>query len=221
MKTLAFIARRDGLLRDEFRAHYESVHSPMALPLLEGLERYLRHHVRRELSGEPFFDCMTSFWWRDGTAFEALFGRLEAPEGAHLRADEESFMHKAANRFFPVHERVLRRSNPRARTGLLILSKRPDDMSADEFLAVYERLLVTRLKSPDAPSGCVQNRGLNYAGKPPVYDCVTSVAFGGPDPESLSSEAAENWAEEFARPLEMGGAQLLVLGVSEHESEIG
>ena len=221
MKTLAFFARRDGLAREEFRDHYESVHSPLALPLLDGLERYLRYHVRRELVGSPFFDCVTSFWWRDGTAFEALFGRLDGPEGAAVRADELTFMRKESNRFFPAQERVLRRSSSRKRMDRLVLAKRPDDMPLDEFQTNYERHLVARLKGLGAPGDCIQNRGLSFAGQEAAFDCVTCFGFEGSGSESRHSDQADRWAREFARPLLAGGAQLLVLAVSEHETEIG
>ena len=221
VKTLAFIARREDIERDAFRDHYESVHSPLALPILDGLERYLRHHVRRELEGTPFFDCVTSFWWRDGTALNALLSRLDGPEGAAVRADELTFMRKEANRSFGVQERVLRRSASRGRMDRLVLAKRPDDMTLDEFLTDYERHLVARLKGLGAPGDCIQNRGLSFAGQEAAFDCVTCFGFEGSGSESRHSDQADRWAREFTRPLLASGAQLLVLAVSEHETEIG
>ena len=56
----AAIARHPALDRDSFRAHYEQQHVPLALPLLEGLTRYVRNHVVASLAGDsPGFDVLT------------------------------------------------------------------------------------------------------------------------------------------------------------------
>ncbi|MCH2187914.1 EthD domain-containing protein [Myxococcota bacterium] len=106
MRTLALIARHPGLDRNAFRSHYEHEHVPLALPLLEGLTRYVRNHVLSSIWGkEPSFDVLTEFSYRDAEAFEAVLNRLASPEGAEIAQDELRFMDKERNVFFGVEER--------------------------------------------------------------------------------------------------------------------
>lgn len=105
IKTLAFIERRPDLSREAFREHYESVHAPLALPLLEGLRRYVRYHVEEVLHGDVHFDVLTAFWYRDESATNRIFEKLAGEEGAAIVEDEGRFMNREANRFFAVSER--------------------------------------------------------------------------------------------------------------------
>lgn len=106
MRTLALIARHPALDRDSFRAHYEQQHVPLALPLLEGLTRYVRNHVVASLAGDsPGFDVLTEFSYRDSDAFDAVLARLGSPAGTAIAEDELQFMDKARNVFFSVEER--------------------------------------------------------------------------------------------------------------------
>ncbi|MEE3325868.1 MAG: EthD domain-containing protein [Myxococcota bacterium] len=103
MRTLALIARRPELDRDSFRHHYEQEHVPLALPLLEGLTRYVRNHVVASLVGEPpAFDVLTEFSYRDSGAFEGVLDRLASPAGESIARDELQFMDKQKNVFFGV-----------------------------------------------------------------------------------------------------------------------
>jgi uncharacterized protein (TIGR02118 family) len=106
IKTLAFIKRRADVEREAFRDHYEEIHAPLALPLLDGLVRYVRHHVEAVRIGEFSFDVLTAFSYRDKAATDRLFARLESEEGRAIREDELTFMDTAANRFFAVSERA-------------------------------------------------------------------------------------------------------------------
>lgn len=103
MQILALIARRRDLDRNAFRKHYEQEHVPLALPLLEGLTRYVRNHVVSSVSGEePGFDVLTEFSYRDAGAFEAVLNRLASKEGEGVAQDELRFMDKEKNVFFGV-----------------------------------------------------------------------------------------------------------------------
>jgi len=105
MRTLALIARHPDLDRESFRGHYEQTHVPLALPLLEGLTRYVRNHVVSPLFGEsPIFDVLTEFSYRDADAFEGVVARLSGPQGEAIAADELRFMDKPKNVFFGVDE---------------------------------------------------------------------------------------------------------------------
>lgn len=109
IKTLSLIKRRPDLDRAAFRNHYETRHAPLALPLLDGLERYVRYHIEEALyggvAGEVGFDVISAFWYRDRAATDAIFEKLRTEQGAAVLEDELRFMDKPANRFFPVSER--------------------------------------------------------------------------------------------------------------------
>ncbi|MFK7895675.1 MAG: EthD domain-containing protein [Myxococcota bacterium] len=105
IKTLSLIKRLPSLDRAAFREHYETAHAPLALPHLAGLMRYVRYHVEEVLVGDVSFDVISAFWYRDARATEAIFEMLESEAGKAILLDEQKFMDKAANRFFPVSER--------------------------------------------------------------------------------------------------------------------
>ena len=128
IRTLSLIKRRDDLDRDAFRAHYESVHAPLALPLLTGLERYVRHHVTRERVGALAHDVLTAFWYRDREATRAVFAAIEGEAGRAIREDELTFMDKPANVFFAVSERLLVRGDA-CEDSLFVLVRRPPETS--------------------------------------------------------------------------------------------
>jgi uncharacterized protein (TIGR02118 family) len=112
IKTLSLIKRLPALDRAAFREHYESCHAPLALPHLTGLMRYVRYHLEDVLLGEvpadvPF-DVISAFWYRDERATKAIFDMLSSEAGKAILEDEQKFMDKPANRFFPVSERPWR-----------------------------------------------------------------------------------------------------------------
>lgn len=196
------------MTREFFRDHYERVHAPLALPLLAGLERYVRHHVRGAVFGDVPFDCMTSFWWRDGAALGQLMARLQSPEAADLRGDERGFMNKEAEIFFPVEERATVGSEP---ADLLVLASNAANEAVGAF---HERF--TREHLPALEACRVQltsdQRGLPIGDRPPRFDRV--VLSSGFDPSVR--EAVERWAADVAGQ----GVSLLVCAVSEHESVV-
>jgi uncharacterized protein (TIGR02118 family) len=105
--VFALIRRRADFIRDAFRAHYEDVHAPLALPLLPGLTTYVRNHIREELRGTPDFDVLSEFSYPDGKTVARSMALIEGPEGEAIRQDEASFMDRAAQRIVPVsRERI-------------------------------------------------------------------------------------------------------------------
>lgn len=107
IRTLSLIKRRPDITRDAFREHYETVHAPLALPFMDGLERYVRYHLEAELVGETSFDVISAFWYRDAESTAKLMEVLASEAGKPILEDELTFMDKPANRFFPVSERLL------------------------------------------------------------------------------------------------------------------
>ncbi len=107
IRTLSLIKRRPDITRDAFREHYETVHAPLALPLMEGLARYVRYHLEAELRGEIGFDVISAFWYRDAESTAKLMETLASDAGKPILEDELTFMDKPANTFFSVSERRL------------------------------------------------------------------------------------------------------------------
>lgn len=138
IRTLSLIKRRPDLDRPSFREHYETVHAPLALPLMEGLERYVRYHVESTLAGEFDHDVLTAFWYRDREATLAVFEALEGERGRAIQADELTFMDKAANVFFAVSERRLVEGDEGSEP-VFVLVRRPREMSRFDASARLSR----------------------------------------------------------------------------------
>src|SRR5262245_26312939 len=212
MKTLALIVRRPDLTRGEFRDHYEDVHAPLAVrTLLEGTTRYVRHHLREELFGDPAFDVVSAFWYRDAAAATEIMRRTAEPVGEAIRRDELTFMDKPANTFFAVAERVVRGAEDReAPLAAIALVRRPAGEDAAGFLESYEReRLPQLLDAARAPAWCLQNRALRFGAADPAFDAVTQL-------HAAADRGLAQWAKELAS----AGAGVVLVTVSEHESHL-
>ena len=71
-KLILFVKRKPGLTHEQFRAHYESTHAPLARRVLPWLDRYTRNFLT-PFPGqpEPPYDCVTEFWFKDEAALRA------------------------------------------------------------------------------------------------------------------------------------------------------
>ena len=201
MRTLALIARHPTLDRDSFRNHYEQHHVPLALPLLEGLTRYVRNHVVASSGGEsPFFDVMTEFTYRDSDAFEAVLARLGSPAGVAIAEDELQFMDKARNVFFGVEERGGTGSeDPEGLEKWALLGVRQSDEDRESCLTRMEGLL----QEDPALSVAWRHWASRAMGSEPPFD---AVAFLWCEPGSLDDERLTHWAARLGR----GGVVLQV-----------
>jgi hypothetical protein len=212
MKTLALIVRRPDLTRDEFRDHYEDVHAPLAVrTLLEGTTRYVRNHLREELFARPTFDVVSAFWYRDAAAAVGVMRRTETPVGDAIRRDELTFMDKPANTFFAVTERpVLGEERAEAALAAIALVRRPAGEDAKRFVESYEREQLPRLlDATRAPTWCLQNRALRAGPDEPVFDAVTQI-------HAAANVGLEQWAKELTAT----GTGVVLVTVSEHQSEL-
>jgi hypothetical protein len=208
LRVLAFIRRRPDVSRDFFRDHYERVHVATALPLLPGLRRYQRQHVREQLFGAPDFDCMTIFEYADAQAAGATFARIRGPEGDRIRRDEALFMEKSAERFFPVETGAAWPAEPAPAAGarLLVCLRRPAGEEPARFRARGERELVPGLR--DAVERARWSRA-HWAASGAAFDGVIELACEGPG-------ALAAWASG-PRALT---AQALGVRVSVHETQL-
>jgi EthD domain len=210
VKTLALIARKPGLAREEFRAHYEQVHAPLGLTVMRGLVRYVRHHVREELYGAAGFDAATSFAYRDAAALEGVIARLASPAGDAVRRDELTFMDKPRNRFFAVREAAETGARDRsAALQCIALVKRAAEQGADDFAAAFASRALSALG--DATRGlrwCLQHEALATFGEPP-YDAAVQ----------LHADADAGLAA-WCAAREREGARAVLVRVSEHETPL-
>ena len=102
-KLILFVKRKPGLTHEQFRAHYENTHAPLAKSRLapQWLVRYERNFLT-PMAGqpEPPYDCVTEFWFADQAAMEASTAWARSEEGQVLARDEENFMDRASMRAF-------------------------------------------------------------------------------------------------------------------------
>lgn len=210
MKTLALIARKPGISRDEFRAHYEDRHVALALPLMGGLVRYVRHHVREELRGGAGFDAMTSFAYRDAAALHGVIARLAAPAGDAVLRDELTFMDKPRNRFFAVRKTAEGGSPDRAAPlHCIALVKRAAGQGADSFAAEFaSRALPALLDAVRGVRWWLHHDAFAAFGEPP-YDAVVQ----------LHADADADLAA-WCATRERDGVDVALVRVSEHETPL-
>ncbi len=213
VKVLALISRRADLSRDAFRAHYEEVHVPLAVPRLSGLVRYVRYHVTEELVGRPTFDCLTEFCYRDRGAFDDTLTTLASDAGDDIRRDELVFMDKAVNTFFEIDGRVVREApggGGGRHASITALVRRPAGVSTGDFVSEYEEQAVPALLGAmREPMDCAQYRTLSLGDGETPFDCITHV-------HARAVDSIDGWAAR----LEGQGAGVVVVGVSEHVTPV-
>lgn len=95
-KTLVMIKRRKGMSMDDFKAHYENNHAPLAAKLIPSLRRYVRHFVTPwdnpsypAGSEEQPYDVVTEMWYDSREAFEAAIAELTRGQSGVLIAEDE------------------------------------------------------------------------------------------------------------------------------------
>ena len=105
-KLVLTVKRKPGLSIEEFKAHYEDVHAPLAWSHMKPyLARYVRNHIARAPGGaEAPFDCIAELWFHDRAAFEACGAWARSEEGQVLARDEELFMDRSSMRPYLVDE---------------------------------------------------------------------------------------------------------------------
>jgi hypothetical protein len=212
MKTLALIARRKDIPRDAFRDHYEDVHAPLAIDtLLAGTRRYVRFHLREVLLGEPGFDVVTGFWYRDAAAALEIGKRLAGSQGEPILRDELTFMDKPANTFFAASEHPVSGSEEAdAAWRAVVLVAAPEGRDVGEFLAAYESEQLPKLQAATRhPTWCIQNRAIAMGPDRPAFDAITHL-------HAEADAGVAHWAAEFAQT----GATVVVARVTEHESTL-
>jgi uncharacterized protein (TIGR02118 family) len=210
MKTIALLVRRPGMSRPAFLAHYETVHAPLALSVMSGLQRYVRHHVVEELYGVPGFDVVSTFQYRDVAAMQAVVARLASPAGDPILRDELRFMDKSRNRFFPMRELAEQGAPDRsAALQLVALVRRGERESAAEFAAAFAAHALPELR--DAVRGLrwlLHHEAIPGAATE-AYDAAVQV-------HAAADAALVAWSEKRERD----GSRVVLVRVEEHETPL-
>jgi uncharacterized protein (TIGR02118 family) len=101
MHTVVFITKRvDGMTHDEFVAHYEQIHAPLAREL-PGLIEYRQLPIRRdyEWNGQPAdYDAVSVYVFESDDAAAAAWA---SPAGVAVNEDTVKFMHWDSILAFP------------------------------------------------------------------------------------------------------------------------
>lgn len=214
MRVLAFLKRRPEVGRDAFRAHYEEVHVPTALPVVgPSVRHYVRHHLREELHGRAGFDCLTALEYQDAAAMQALLARLAGAEGEAIRRDELTFMDKPENRWVVV-EPAPGESGPVPADDapqLLVCVRAPAAADASEFRAAFAGEPLRRLcEALGAGRRFRAQLAREASATAPLFDAVVQV--GGTEAGGLAG---------WVRGLEATGAAVLAARVSVHATPLG
>ena len=210
IKTLSLIKRRPDLERSAFRDHYEGTHAPLALPFMTGLVRYVRYHLEETLFGEPGFDVISAFWYRDSDATTKMMERLESEEGRPLREDELLFMDKPANRFFPVSERPLVEGEE-GDSHVWVLVRKPEDVSRFDASARMVRDHWPRLEAGLGEVGYALLRdAFPVEGGALPYHSVLQLG-------ASSTSSLPAWSES----LQAYGYEVLAVRTRRHETALG
>ena len=210
IRTLSLIKRLPSLDRKAFREHYESIHAPLALPHMPGLLRYVRYHIEEDLVGEPLFDVVSAFWFRDRASTDAVAEMLEnTAAGAAIRADETRFMDKPGNRVLTVSERKIVDGEEGDEHAFVFVA-RPDGVSRFDCSSRIFRDHWPRLVEDASSSFALLRDGFPVQGVPLAYDSVMQLS-------AVSSESISGWAD----PLSKEGYRVVAVRTRRYETDLG
>ncbi len=127
--------------RAEFQRHYEEFHAPLFYSFGKvAVGRYLRNHIVRAIGADPPFDTISEFG-NDPEKRAELSAALRSPAAKPLEDDVKSFLAERGNVFSvtetPIHGPP-RGFEPGPVAKRMILLKRPDGLSAQEFVGAVE-----------------------------------------------------------------------------------
>lgn len=180
IKAIAFIKRRPGISRAEFKRHYEEVHAPLALRYLT-FARYVRNHVNDTPPlPPPDFDVVSEFWYADMDQLQATQNFLNSEDYKVIAADEETFMDRAKTTAFMVEEVPTELGTDRSgAVKFIALLKRKGGLSLADFRDHYERThvpLILRLSTGIV--GYCRNYTVTFEGMPePPFDSFTEIWY--------------------------------------------
>jgi uncharacterized protein (TIGR02118 family) len=107
IKTIGLLSRKDGLTHEQFVAHWQEVHAPLALAV-PGVRRYVQSLIVAERSRPDIpaiavdIDGIAELWYDDREAMERAHA---TPEARRLFADGALFIGRIKS--FVVEENVI------------------------------------------------------------------------------------------------------------------
>lgn len=124
VKLIALLKKKPGMSREDFIAHYELRHAPLAMQLTAMGHDYRRNYPKtariegRETDSAPEYDVITEVWFEDRRAYEAFAASMKDPQvRAQIVGDEERFLDRSASRIYIVDEYIT--ESPRVKTGAI------------------------------------------------------------------------------------------------------
>ncbi len=140
MKNVILVNRLDGMSRDAYRDHYETVHAPLGAKYFH-FHKYVRSHVVESETDDVEFDCYGEFWPAASAAETAEV--LKGPVAQIMVDDRALFM--STRRTGGNVEEVLLAGAPRGidplrtRREILLLRRRPE-ASRDDYDAALRAI---------------------------------------------------------------------------------
>ena len=107
IKTIGLLTRKDGLTHEQFVAHWQEVHAPLALAV-PGVRRYVQSHIVGERTrpdipaADVEIDGIAELWYDDRAAMQRS---AATPEARRLFADGALFIGRIKS--FVVEEKVI------------------------------------------------------------------------------------------------------------------
>lgn len=208
IQSFALIPRRPDHSREAFRDHYETTHAPLAMPLMQGLARYVRYHITEEIHGEPAFDVVSGFAYRSGADAAATVARIGSEEGDAIRADEQRFMVRDAVEILMVSP------DPSVEGDLgsdpLIVLVRAPEAGREAWLTDYDaKRAPALLESLDGVRCAIEHTTTPTTPAPASWDRITQVSSEGP-----------GGLADWIRDVESAGGSVCAVRTQAHESPI-
>jgi hypothetical protein len=101
-KVIAYVTRKPGISRDEFKQGYESMLVPHMRKHFPQIVKYRRNYVDPSVAiivpgaTLPAIDSVTEIWYRDRAGFDAMMGAFSDPKVfATVDAIEEKILDRS------------------------------------------------------------------------------------------------------------------------------
>lgn len=107
-KTVALLARKDGISHQEFVDYYENNHVPLIRSVIPNIREYRRNYLVHESAigapeaPAPQFDVITEIYFDDRAGYEEMLAISAGEAGGRIRADEAKFLDRRRTRMYVV-----------------------------------------------------------------------------------------------------------------------
>jgi hypothetical protein len=97
-KTVEFLVRKPGLSKEEFKAHYENFHRPLAFKTFPQIVKHVRNYPEEKAAMWPEgldqpWDCIVEIYYRDKQGYDELNEFMNDPNrNAEVLTDGAKFL---------------------------------------------------------------------------------------------------------------------------------